>query len=283
MLLIARYVTLVLAFSVLLTVYLTNQTTTPGNFKRQPYQRKRNVKNIVAYSFRKKIELDGKEIICERLEGFSRASATNFEKLNKPNSRTADTVNEKKPDSNYSAIYHNKVNSGRKREHNVADYVKDTINDLAEKTSTANRDSATTTVRKFDKLSRYETAAVEEAYAVDRRSDATTVINYSVKNNAFDDLDSFARVGGHPNNKAFTKKQRPAAKTIETVRGNVEIGAKNESRERKNYRAGVEPDVPEKHDWVKIPNSGFYAYSAYLDRRLDPYHYIRVIGMVEGE
>lgn len=254
MLLIARYVTLVLVFSVLLTVYLITPTTTPASFKPEAYHHKRNVKNIVAYSFRKKIELDRKEVICERLEGYSRVSTANFEKLNKPNSYNTDSL---ELDLNYSAIYSNKVKSG------IADYVKGPINELVGKNSTRNQDSATTVVREFDKLNRYEAAAVEDA-------------NYSIKNNAFDNLDSWVRVGGHLKNETFTTVKRNAA-TIENVRN-----GKNKLWE-KNNRATVEPDVAEKHHWVKIPNSAFYAYSAYLDRRLDPYHYIRVIGMVEGE
>lgn len=37
------------------------------------------------------------------------------------------------------------------------------------------------------------------------------------------------------------------------------------------------------NSWVKIPETHFYAYSAHLDRRLDPYRYLRIIGMVEGK
>lgn len=34
--------------------------------------------------------------------------------------------------------------------------------------------------------------------------------------------------------------------------------------------------------WEQVPDSGFYVYSVYLDKRLHPYNYIRIIGMVEG-
>lgn len=56
-----------------------------------------------------------------------------------------------------------------------------------------------------------------------------------------------------------------------TIREEVEFSKLNGGR---NVR---------KSTWVKIPETKFYAYSVHLDRRLDPYHYLRIIGMVEGK
>lgn len=34
--------------------------------------------------------------------------------------------------------------------------------------------------------------------------------------------------------------------------------------------------------WTNIDGSALYVLSVHMDRRLDPYHYVRIIGMIKG-
>lgn len=41
--------------------------------------------------------------------------------------------------------------------------------------------------------------------------------------------------------------------------------------------------IEEENIWIPIPKTNLYVSSVNLDRRLDPYHYIRIIGLVKGK
>lgn len=78
MLLLVRSVTLTLAGCVLVTLYLSTLTL-PKQKKIIVYNNRRNIKNIVAYSLKKQIEIDSEEVFCDQFSSAPEVSIQNGE------------------------------------------------------------------------------------------------------------------------------------------------------------------------------------------------------------
>lgn len=63
-----RYITLVLTLSALLTLYFTLLVTVPvDQVNSENFNTKNRVKEVVAYSLRKQIEIESEEVSCEKV------------------------------------------------------------------------------------------------------------------------------------------------------------------------------------------------------------------------
>lgn len=67
----------------------------------------------------------------------------------------------------------------------------------------------------------------------------------------------------------------------ELTTGKINYSAINGSVEVDNNDTVVEWN-DDGNAWTNIDGSGLHVLSVHMDRRLDPYHYVRIIGMIRG-
>lgn len=87
---------------------------------------------------------------------------------------------------------------------------------------------------------------------------------------------------------AFSKRQIDDKKRGSKIRTIVahSLGKQLEV-ESKVYKCGtftnVSDGVYHRNEWFKVPNTNFYVFDTYVDDRLHPYNYWRILGMVKGK